>query len=113
MPSTGGVISAGYADSPEVRLGSLLERHAGLFRLEVARPAEVKPLLIPIKNPETRANDAPMPYEMVELALSIEELLDEDLAVHYAPLAAAQGGDGAIVDILAFDETVLEEADLD
>jgi hypothetical protein len=113
MASAAGLLSAGYAASPEVLLGSLLERHAGFFRLEVARPAEVKPLLVPIKNPETRGADAPMPFEMVEIALSVEELLDEDPAVHYAPLAAADGGDGAELDVLASDETVLEVADLE
>jgi hypothetical protein len=112
MASTAGILSAGYADSPEVALGSLVERHAGIFRLEVAKPAEVKPLLIPIKNPETRAADPPMPFEMVELALSVEELLDEDPAAHYAPLAEAQDGDGATIDFLAADETVIDVADL-
>jgi hypothetical protein len=113
MAGTAGTLSAGYADSPEVALGSLLNRHAGIFRLWVAKPAEVKPLLVAIKNPETRANDAPMAFEMVELALTVEELLEEDPALHYNPLAAAEGGDGVVVDILAADGTVLEEADLE
>jgi hypothetical protein len=113
MASTAGTLSAGYADSPEVALGSLVERQAGLFRLGVAKPAEVKPLLVPIKNPETRANDTPLSLEMVELALSLEELLEEDPAVHYAPLASAGDGEGAVLEILAFDQTVLEEADFD
>jgi hypothetical protein len=113
MASTAGTLFAGYADSPDVALGSLVLRWAGLFRLEVAKPAEVKPLLIPIKNPETRANDAPLPMEMVELALSVEELLEEDPALHYAPLPAAEGGEGALVEILARDDTVLEEADFE
>jgi hypothetical protein len=32
-------------------------------------------------------------------------------ALHSVPLAATQGGEGAIVDILAFDETRVEGAD--
>jgi hypothetical protein len=112
MKTTAGRFSAGYAESPEAALGSLVMRYAGLFTLLVSRPAEVKPLLIAVKNPETRVNDAPMPFEMVELALSLSELLSEDPAMHYRPLATSLGGEGAMLDILAADESVLEDAEL-
>jgi hypothetical protein len=91
MPSAAGSFSVGYAASPEATLGSLVMRHAGFSQLEVQRPAEVKPLLIAIKNPETRINDAPLPFEMVELALDVSELLREEPALHYQPLGASLG----------------------
>jgi hypothetical protein len=79
----------------------------------VTKPAEVKPLLIQVKNPETRGNEAPMPFEMVELSLSVEELLEEDPARHYKPMALSLGGTPSVVHLLAPDKTVLDDADLD
>jgi hypothetical protein len=113
MASSSGRIVVGYAASPEVALGSLVERHAGLFKLEVEKPAEVKPLLVPIKNPETRGNEPPMPFEMVELALSIEELLEEDAARHYKPITGAIAGRRSVAKLVGADGVVVDEGDLD
>lgn len=113
MPSSNGRITIGYADSPEVALGSLVQRHAGLLRLDITKPGDVKPLLIHVKNPQTRAEDTPLPFEMLEIPLTMEELLEEDPALHYAPLPAQQGGRGASVDYLADDGTSVDAAELE
>jgi hypothetical protein len=54
-----------------------------------------------------------MPFEMVELALSIEELLEEDSARHYRPIAGAIAGRRSVLDLLGADGAVVDEADLD
>jgi hypothetical protein len=113
MRSTTGEIVLGYADSPDVVLGSLVERQAGLLRLYLSKPGEVKPLLVQIRNPETGVQNPPMAFEMFELELSIEELLEEDPTQHYAALAASRGGRGAVVDVLGGAGSTIDEADLE
>jgi hypothetical protein len=98
-----GTISIGYAASPEMALGSLVRRAAGLTELRLASAGRPVPLTIQVEGRE------PLKYRMVEFDLRIAELLTPDLAGGYDAFADALEGRGLEAEIRHEDGTVLEE----
>jgi hypothetical protein len=71
---TTGTIAIGYADSPEVTLGSLVKRTAGLSRLELAGPGRPNTLPITVEEGKT------LRYSTIDFDLRIQEILIIDKA---------------------------------
>lgn len=102
----------GWDDSPDLELGSLLLRYAGLAKIRVTKAGEHKPLPIREVNPETNQPSGPAKlYPMVETILVTEELLRRDSLVTASPMVASDGeasppAIGATLDILHEDGTL-------
>jgi hypothetical protein len=92
--TTTGTIALGYADSPEVRHGSVLKRYAGLSRLALAGPGRPGVLRIVVDQSEKT-----LVYPTVDFDIVIQEILSIDKASTFDELADASDdgqGDGPL-----------------
>lgn len=78
-----GFHSVGFDDSPEVDLGSIVWRAAGLERAWLLGPGKTKKLSIPVKGAASGKDD----YDMVEFSIRIVEVYDLDAPTAYDELA--------------------------
>ncbi|MGN6103712.1 MAG: hypothetical protein ACTHU0_01280 [Kofleriaceae bacterium] len=104
---TTGTFTFGFADSPELALGSLVRRHAGfesMSLIEVQGPVD---LVIPPG--DANKSGAPRTYPQVLCELRVVEFLSQDLASSYDSLDDADDGQGLHVNILHTGGTVLED----